>query len=1527
MRCSSRGLFLVALIVLSGIGGRAEEIRTRSDAEPFPQSAKWARDRHVDAVFESARVALEKQDFAAGIAELQSLLNAPQVVALTGTNGRSVVAEANRLLAEMPAAGRALYEKLQGTQAERLWQEARQASHSKSLPDVVARFGQTNAGWKGLRDLAAWHFDRGEWALVIAASDELARHPRTSVLRETGWLVRWQLAVARQRNSELVAGLRPTSFRAVPHPPEWRQAPAPPGASQLNLSDWLREQSGEMSVLRTQINESPRELHPFVDGPAGMPSWQVASGMEGEPAEWLRDVLKDWANYDVAAIPTSKPLVVGDIVVSRFAVPAKTVAVDVRNGRVLWERSFAQTPLGLSSELQRHPGIRSSLFDELQRRWFGDSVRGGLTTDGRRLFAIQDADMLDMKPGSGTLLRNHLEALNLATGERLWRIGGSQTEPPSEFQGLYFLGPPLVSGHLLYVVAQREVTIHLLALRAEDGRLEWSLPLAETDRQQFKEIGWRHVACPVTWADGRLVCPTGAGCVVAVDPVLRTVAWSFRFEREDILPAVGFGNVDRERSFPARWWESWREVALVNLPLEANRDNVSEDSSVLIVASPESRSLRALNPRTGEQRWRMPIDEPLFLVANQAEANGTAQTDHTVRVLVFERNAVTAIDPRTGQSLWRTAIAEPAAAGDWIGGRYLFPLHQGGWSVVDLNGAVQVVGNMSASIGTTSTPVARKDVLTREIGSRLVRARKRWVSVSPVAIRGFEPLSVRQHAVAERLKTKPDDLEQQLQQASLAEQTGDVTRATELLRTLTQNKVHGEQARQVLRRLLLQQLERGPADHEAVETELLALSHAVTEQMESRHVLIKAARRSGDWETALRRTFDLLELHPADEVELDAEQPTQSAESTTMSVRRTVRRDRWLQGVVADLLVQTSAVERSRLEAIIVARRQRAEESLDPFALQQFAESLGKLSIGQSLKLSLSGRTGVGLGFVRTNLALREVAGASDRELAAQALYRLALLYEFRSEPIEAADCYRELRDRFADTKLPDGRSPTDLIDDVPNDSPIGRLLAQEPLDPWPTAAMSKVSQDEPHDDIYCHLIPVESRDSFWNRVSVSVERQGRKVRFHGAGQRGFWELPLPKSNSAFRHNFYLYRGWGLGPLLVLQVGRDLLGVQVLNDRGEPDAQLLWSLVLPEIDEIGGHEVRLGRLGFSTDDLMALDRYEHPVLEVVVARPGIVCYRHFNRLVAIDPTTGTHLWTRHGLPPRTVVTGDDEVVLVQMNESKQIDVLRAFDGRLLARRTDSLVPSSAIFVDGRFRLRATSHKVGDDKGQDTSKSGVTSKESAIAAGRLTLFCDDLATGRRRWQREFPAGSTPLRIDASRIGLLEPSGMLRFLALHDSSELAQQEIARPETVTRLHVFGDEFRLFVVVSGPVTETSWLATEQDRGGYRKPLFNGSLYAFDRRALRKLWSISTGNLPIALDQPKDVPFLLLSYKRPSDDSADGRAPDNVLHAIDKRTGKELLYEVGSANDAYFALDPNPAEGQVDLLLRSRRVRLGFGD
>ncbi len=1460
----------ILLLILFGASwsSLATDFPAKSDREPFPQSAKIARDRRAEGVLESVRQQIQKGDFAPAVAALQELLDGPNSFVVNRADVSGVARTADRLLCELPPAARGIYERAYGTEAERLRQAAMKSGRVADLRAVVTRFGQTAAGWRALRDLAARHADRGEWHLAVAAFDELSRHVLTAEIRETGWLT-----------------IRTFALRQI-------------------------GEIGRADVVANPVGSAAEQL------PFGKPVWQHTVGLSAEAASWRDEIEEAWHKDNVVTLPSSVPLVIGDVVVSRFALPAKIVAVDARQAKLLWERmDDGESLVNSATELQRHPGFRESLLGELQRRWFGDSVRGRMTSDGRRVFVVQDADSLDAKPGSGTQLRNHVAALDLKSGERIWRIGGPLREPPEELHGEYFLGPPLVRDGFLYVVAQRETVLRLLALRADDGRLEWSLPIAETDRRQFKESSWRHNACEVTWSGGCLLCPTGAGCLVAVEPVTRSLAWSLTFERDDLFDAVGYAVAERDRLPPERWWESWREGFVSEVRDQGPEAGGQKTESVVVLVAPESRSVRGIESRTGRVIWRTNFEEPIL----------AAQQGHSP-VLVFERDEVTQLDPLSGKIIGRRALSAPAAAGTWIGSRYVYPMRDGTWAAIDLS-------NSEMRITRGLPPLTSLSIMGPSRSGRAVLAGDRWVSVSSESIQVWEPLAIRRSAIAEAPERDNKDLATRLEPAWLELQTGRFEPAVQQLRSHTGDVALSEVAGRALRFALLRGLSDGEVDPEAVEKELMSLSRNANEKMGAGQALIAAARRQSEFALALRVVLEQFDLPSAVDVEIADDRPprdTSVSLSNQVSVssaptndravrpsRRTVRRDRWQQGLIADLLDEARTKAKPQLLSLLAERKQQADDSPDPFALVHFGEQLGSLPLGQQIRLQSSGRSGRGIGFVKTALSLRDLADASgdvvgrlaanhDRATAAEAWYRLALLHEFRSEPLEAADAYRQLRDHFADVKLAEGRAVADWLADVPADSSVGRMLAKGSHEPWPVVTPDISRTEELHDDIYCRYVTVESSDPSWRRMSVAVESQGRKVRFHGGRQRGVWDLPLPVSRSGWRHDSYMHKAWGVGPLLVLQIGAELFGIQPLDDRGEANARVLWSLPVNLEADRFGTELRLARLGFTVDEYSPLDQHEQPVLVVLHVGPGMILYRSRESLTAIDPASGLRLWQRHGLRPRTAVSADREVVLIEHPDSSAIETLRTLDGRPVSWRSNDVSEGTQLLTLGRLRLRS-----------------VDSASTVATVRATTLVLDDLTTGAVVWRLESPRGAVPLRFDHDRLGVLEPSGTLRILDLADGRELARHQIEVPKTLTHLHVIGDAQRRFLILSGPITDAAWLNTNQDRGGYHKLLVNGWLHSFDRESLMKQWTIPAVNLPISVDLPADLPFLMLSYKRPSADSAD--VPDGVLHAIDKRTGKDFLLDVGGVNQTNFSLDPRPADGIVELLTKSHRIRFDF--
>jgi hypothetical protein len=169
---------------------------------------------------------------------------------------------------------------------------------------------------------------------------------------------------------------------------------------------------------------------------------------------------------------------------------------------------------------------------------FADSTRGQLSSDGRLVFAIESdsgrTGESNVGPpggqpqfgfnggGRGAARSNSLAAYDIFDkGSLRWRLPRAVPgdDPPAE---VWYMGAPLTIGDQLFVLVEERGEIRLDVLAADDGRLLWSQPLAELDEDQVNNGSLsqsrRMAGLSPSFAEGVLVCPTGAGAVVADPP-------------------------------------------------------------------------------------------------------------------------------------------------------------------------------------------------------------------------------------------------------------------------------------------------------------------------------------------------------------------------------------------------------------------------------------------------------------------------------------------------------------------------------------------------------------------------------------------------------------------------------------------------------------------------------------------------------------------------------------------------------------------------------------------------------------------------------------------------------------------------------------------------------------------------------------------------------------------------------------------------------------------------------------------------
>src|SRR5262249_40539456 len=109
------------------------------------------------------------------------------------------------------------------------------------------------------------------------------------------------------------------------------------------------------------------------------------------------------------------------------------------------------------------------------------------------------------------------------------------------------------------------------------------------------------------------------------------------------------------------------------------------------------------------------------------------------------------------------------------------------------------------------------------------------------------------------------------------------------------------------------------------------------------------------------------------------------------------------------------------------------------------------------------------------------------------------------------------------------------------------------------------------------------------------------------------------------------------------------------------------------------------------------------------------------------------------------------------------------------------------------------------------------------------------------------------------------------------------------------------------------------------RSPLVNGTLCAFDRASSHLLWSRRFDDGVFQLDQSRVAPALVFAYRRADKSDDEGGIPWPYLHAIDKRTGRDLHFARLSNLQGAFHPWPETDTGRHEFQVRVPEAVIHF--
>lgn len=459
---------------------------------------------------------------------------------------------------------------------------------------------------------------------------------------------------------------------------------------------WLKKLIGSSPLASSKV---VNKLLMFQGNPSrtgktgtGMPllaaRWEHQTAESSSLQESSRGYVKTLVQESAPPAPAVQPLVVGDTIVFRGA--DRMFGIDSESGLRKWA-----WPPQMAWNEKPSAGSTNAARVRLQQRMVMDSIYGRASSDGKLIFFVPN-------PGSenSRANRNAFQSPNFSNPEDIrscneliaidaensgmlrWRIGGPNGFDEPRLAKAFFMGEPLPLEGVLYCCCLLDNAVQLVALDGNTGKLRWSQAIAAHDDKAFQSNPSRRFAgVTPSYADGKLVCLTGTGGVVAIEVSTRSLLWGYEYR----LPGSTQVISDKTRKVNALT-DTWRD------------SQVTIANGRVFLTPVLSRELMCLSLDDGYGVWfeedgfmprRVRRDDSLYL----------AGINRDQLILVGPHN-IRAIDSFTGKKTWEVSLG-----------------------IDDLPSGRGYIGDDSLFVPTSSRKVLRIDLVKGEIAESVGTSR------------------------------------------------------------------------------------------------------------------------------------------------------------------------------------------------------------------------------------------------------------------------------------------------------------------------------------------------------------------------------------------------------------------------------------------------------------------------------------------------------------------------------------------------------------------------------------------------------------------------------------------------------------------------------------------------------------------------------------------------------------------------------------------------------------------------------------
>ncbi len=512
----------------------------------------------------------------------------------------SMLRTARDRIGSLPLQALETYRLRYGPLAKKLLAEAAESRDWHEVREVRRRYFHTDAGYEASLLLAQHELYSGHALAASLLLDDVVKSPRAIEHLGPG-IVMLHAAACRHAARDLPS-IESIGQQSVVVGTE---SLTPPTVDELQ--EWLIARTGETKTLALgNADDYPFSgMAPDRNGDASgqLPltnkRWDLVTTASPRQERDVRQAADAFMASGKLPPPSWLPIRIGNHLLMRTT--ERLVGVNYRTGKRVWTYPWQTASEELDQDEQSLDALEDeqAIGDLLKQRVWNDNPYGQITSDGQRVFMLDSLGKVELTPFGSLNMRgtrpadgrsNTLVALDLETeGKLLWRLGAG-VDDGTELSEAFFLGPPLPLDGRLYVIAELAGDISLFCLDPATGGELWRQQLVAVESGGIETDPVRRVAGAVpTYDNGIMICPTGAGAIVAIDLSDRMIRWGVSYSR----------NIGVNRAMISRG----RAVDVGQLMQRWHSGTAIVSDNTVLVTPIESDRLLGLDLLTGDRRF------------------------------------------------------------------------------------------------------------------------------------------------------------------------------------------------------------------------------------------------------------------------------------------------------------------------------------------------------------------------------------------------------------------------------------------------------------------------------------------------------------------------------------------------------------------------------------------------------------------------------------------------------------------------------------------------------------------------------------------------------------------------------------------------------------------------------------------------------------------------------------------------------------------------------------------------------------